>query len=50
MYNKSFAIGFAAMALAGAFGLAMTGANAKNVKKECGADWKAAEAAGTATA
>jgi hypothetical protein len=49
MYNKSFAIGFAAMALAGAFGLAMIGpANAMS-NKQCGADWKAAEAAGTAT-
>ena len=47
MYNKSFAIGFAAMVLAGAFGLAATAANAESVMKECGADWKAAKAAGT---
>ena len=47
MYNKSFAIGLAAMALAGMFGLAATAANAESVMKECGADWKAAKAAGT---
>jgi hypothetical protein len=47
MYNKGFAIGFAAMMLAGAFGLAATAANAESVMKECGADWKAAKAAGT---
>ena len=47
MYNKSFAIGLAAMLLAGAFGLAATAANAESVMKECGADWKAAKAAGT---
>jgi hypothetical protein len=47
MYNKRFAIGFAAIVLAGAFGLAATAANAESVMKECGADWKAAKAAGT---
>jgi hypothetical protein len=47
MYNKSFAIGFAAMLLAGALSLAATAANAASVMKECGADWKAAKAAGT---
>jgi len=47
MHNKSFAIGVAAMMLAGAFGLAATAANAESVMKECGADWKAAKAAGT---
>ena len=47
MHNKSFAIGLAAMMLAGAFGLAATAANAESVMKECGADWKAAKAAGT---
>ncbi len=47
MYKKSFALGLAAMALAGAFGLAATAANAESVMKECGADWKAAKAAGT---
>jgi hypothetical protein len=47
MYNKSFAIGLAAIVLAGAFGLAATAANAESVMKECGADWKAAKAAGT---
>jgi hypothetical protein len=47
MHNKSFAIGLAAVLLAGAFGLAATAANAESVTKECGADWKAAKAAGT---
>jgi hypothetical protein len=47
MFNKSFVIGLAAMALAGAFSLAATAANAESVMKECGADWKAAKAAGT---
>jgi hypothetical protein len=47
MYNKSFAIGLAAIVLAGAFGLGATAANAESVMKECGADWKAAKAAGT---
>jgi hypothetical protein len=47
MHKKSFAIGFAAIVLAGAFGLAATAANAESVMKECGADWKAAKAAGT---
>jgi hypothetical protein len=47
MYNKSFALGLAAMVLVGAFGLAATAANAESVMKECGADWKAAKAAGT---
>ena len=47
MYSKSFAIGLAALLLAGAFGLAASAANAESVMKECGADWKAAKAAGT---
>jgi len=47
MYNKSFAAGLAAIVLAGAFGLAATAASAESVMKECGADWKAAKAAGT---
>jgi hypothetical protein len=47
MYSKSFATGLAALLLAGAFGLAASAANAESVMKECGADWKAAKAAGT---
>jgi nucleoid-associated protein YgaU len=41
-------IAFSAMLLAGAFGLAATGAaNAESVMKQCGDEWKAAKAAGT---
>jgi len=49
MGNKRIVIGFAAVLLAGAFGLAATGAaNAESAtQKECGVEWKAAKAAGT---
>jgi hypothetical protein len=48
MTKKTLAIAISAIVLAGAFGLAATGAaNAESVMKQCGADWKAAKAAGT---
>jgi hypothetical protein len=47
MQTRNFAIACAAMALAAGFTLATTAANAESVMKECGADWKAAKAAGT---
>jgi len=48
MYNKSFAIGFAAMALAGAFGLAMIG-QPMQCRTTVWRRLEGAEAAGTAT-
>ena len=47
MCNKSFGVGFSAIVLAGAFGLAATAANAESVMKFAATDWKAAKAAGT---
>jgi hypothetical protein len=48
MLNKTIGIAFSAVVLAGAFGLAGTGAaNAESVMKICGDQWKAAKAAGT---
>jgi hypothetical protein len=48
MQTRNFTIALAAMVLAGGFALATTSAaNAESVMKECGADWKAAKAAGT---
>ena len=48
MKMKTLGIAFSAVLLAGAFGLSATGAaNAESVMKQCGADWKAAKAAGT---
>jgi hypothetical protein len=47
MYNKSFAVGLAAMVLAGAFGLAASGPASAMSSKQCGQDWKDAKAAGT---
>ena len=48
MKMKTLGIAFSAVLLAGAFGLSATGAaNAESVTKQCGADWKAAKAAGT---
>ena len=48
MMRKTLGIAFSAVLLASAFGLSATGAaNAESVMKQCGADWKAAKAAGT---
>ena len=48
MKMKTLGIAFSAVLLASAFGLSATGAaNAESVMKQCGADWKAAKAAGT---
>jgi hypothetical protein len=48
MLNKFIGVGFSAVILAGAFGLAATGAaHAEGVMKVCGEQWKAAKAAGT---
>jgi hypothetical protein len=48
MMNRTLAVAISAIVLAGAFGLATTGAaNAESVMGQCGADWKAAKAAGT---
>ena len=48
MMRKTLGIAVSAILLAGAFGLSATGAaNAESVMKQCGADWKAAKAAGT---
>ena len=48
MMRKTLGIAVSAILLAGVFGLSATGAaNAESVMKQCGADWKAAKAAGT---
>jgi len=48
MMKKTMGIAFSAILLAGAFALTANGASgAESVMKQCGADWKAAKAAGT---
>ncbi len=48
MMKKTVGIAFSAILLAGAFGLSATSAGAaESVMKQCGAEWKAAKAAGT---
>lgn len=48
MFNKTMGIGLCAFVLAGALGLAGTSAaNAESAMAACGAQWKAAKAAGT---
>lgn len=48
MTKRTLGIAVSAVLLAGVFALSATGgANAESVMKQCGADWKAAKAAGT---